>query len=413
MVDSSFKYIIVGAGLAGASAVDGIREVDKSGSILLVGLESSLPYNRPPLSKTLWSGKEKIPDIFVHDQKYYDGKNVKVLLNTKITAIEPANKKIISDDGKTYNYEKLLLTTGGEPRRLTIPGGNLDGISYYRYLNDYSSLKEKAKAGSSALIIGGGFIGSEMAAALAANKVDVTMIFPDKYVVQRVFPEGLAQDTQAQFKKHGIQILSEDIPTSIEATKTGFSTQTRSGKKISSNMVIVGIGIEPAVGLAKSAGLKTENGITIDKYLRTSDQDISAAGDNANFPYVVLDQRMRVEHWDNASNQGKLAGRNMAGAQEIYDYMPFFFSDLFEIGYEAVGEVDAKLEIITDWEEENKKGIIYYLKDGCVRGVMMCNVWDKVPWARDLIKKREKMHPVQLPKIISKEKTNAFSSNTR
>jgi 3-phenylpropionate/trans-cinnamate dioxygenase ferredoxin reductase subunit len=394
MAKDSFKYIIVGAGLAGASAIEGIREVDKTGAILLVGLEANPPYNRPPLSKTLWLGKENVSDTFIHNQNYYDANNVSVLLKTKITAIELASKKVCSDDGKWYNYEKLLLATGGEPRRLSIPGGNLDGISYYRDLNDYSSLSKKIKAQMSVLIVGGGFIASEMAAALSANKVKVTLIFPDKYLVQRVFPDGLAQDTQNKFIRHGIQVLSEDLPVSIEATTTGYSTQTRSGKKIKSDRIIVGIGIDPAVGIAESAGLKVENGITVDQYLQTSHEGIFAAGDNANFPYLVLNKRMRIEHWDNASNQGKLAGRNMAGAHEIYDYMPYFFSDLFDIGYEAVGEVDARLETVCDWEEENNKGIIYYLKGSCVRGVMMCNFWDKVDWARALIRKREGMPAV-------------------
>lgn len=386
MDNNSFKYIIVGAGLAGASAVDGIREIDKNGTILLVGHEDYLPYNRPPLSKKLWSGKEKVQDIFIHDQSFYVNAHVNLLLNTKVTAIESANKKIFCNNGKTYNYEKILLATGGEPRRLSIPGGDLKGISYFRNLNDYLFLKEQAKEGATALVVGGGFIGSEIAASLRMNKVEVTMIFPDKYLAQKVFPENLGRATQEKYLERGIKILSEDLPISVENTKSGFVTNTRSEKKIETNMIIVGVGLNPAIDLAKDSGVKIENGFFVNEYLQTTQGDIFAAGDNANFPSFILDQRVRNEHWDNAIAQGKLAGKNMAGALLAYDYLPYFYSDLFEIGYEAVGEVDSKLETVTEWEKENEKGIIYYLRDKRIRGVMMCNVWDKVPWARNLIK---------------------------
>ncbi len=401
MNNNSYKYIIVGAGLAGASAVEGIREIDKSGSILLVGLENHLPYNRPPLSKKLWTGKEKLKDIFVHDQAFYDSNNVTLLLKTKIAEIDSAAKKVTSDEGRFYFYEKLLLATGGIPRRLAIPGGDLKEISYYRNFDDYLSLKEqvKEKEKPTALIVGGGFIGSEMAAALCINKVEVTMIFPDKYLVERVFPESLARATEKLFQERGIKILSGDLPTAVERTNIGFVTTTRSGKKIESNMLIAGIGIAPSVELANSAGIKVENGILVNEFLQSSHSDIFAAGDNANYISLIFDKRMRNEHWDNAIAQGKLAGKNMAGTHLPYEYLPYFFSDLFEIGYEAVGEVDARLETITDWEKENEKGVIYFVKEGKVRGAMMCNVWDKVPWARELIKKGERISATNLPKI--------------
>lgn len=391
MLSDSYKYIIVGAGLAGASAIEGIRERDKHGSILLVGAESHLPYNRPPLSKKLWLKKQNVQDIFAYDQSFYIKNKVDLLLKTKVISIKPVNKNIICDSGETLKYEKLLLATGGKPRRLAIPGGDLEGISYYRTLDDYNFIREKAKENSKALIIGGGFIGSEMAAVLSANKVDVTMIFPDNYLVQKVFPEKLGRAIQDKFKNLGIKIISEDLPISIDAIADGFKTQTKTGKKIESDMIIVGVGLNPSIELAIQAGLKTENGILVDEYLQTSQTDIFAAGDNADFPYTVLEQQMRVEHWDNALNQGKCAGRNMAGDHQVYDYMPYFFSDLFDLGYEAVGEVDSRLETITEWQKENEKGVVYYIKDGRVRGAMMCNVWDKGQWARDLIKKGEKM----------------------
>jgi len=386
MAEQTFAYIIVGGGLAGASAVEGIRERDTKGAILLIGSEKHLPYDRPPLTKKLWFGKKKVEDIFLHDKNFYDQNGVVLSLGTTVTSIDTKVKKI-GVSGRTYTYQKLLLATGGVPRTLTIPGGDLEGICYYRSLDDYLRMRKDAAAEASAVVIGGGFIGSELAAALTINKIKITMIFPEPYIVNRVFPEGLGMALQQQFRDRGMTLLAGEKPASIAKKGTRFITTTASGKQVESDIVIAGIGIAPSLELAKGAGLRTGNGIVVNEYLQTSDADIFAAGDNAFFPYQALAKQTRVEHWDNALNQGKRAGLNMAGAHMPYDHMPYFFSDLFEFGYEAVGEVDAQLETFADWQKENDTGVIYYLKDGKVRGAMMCNVWEKVAAARSLIRK--------------------------
>jgi NADPH-dependent 2,4-dienoyl-CoA reductase/sulfur reductase-like enzyme len=396
MAEQPFMYIIVGGGLAGTSAIEGIRELDKKGSILLIAGEKHLPYDRPPLSKKLWFGKKKVEEIFLHDEKFYDQNGITVKTGTRVTSLDAPKKIVVDHKDNTYGFKKLLLATGGVPRTLPIPGGNLEGICYYRYLDDYLRIRQEASAGKSAVVIGGGFIGSEIAAALNINKVDVTMIFPDPYLVNRVFPEYLGRAIQDQYRSRGIKILADEQPSVFSKNANKFTTYTLSGKKIESDMVIVGIGIAPYLDLARNAGLQTANGIIVDEYLKTSLPDIYAAGDNAFFPYQALGKQTRIEHWDNALNQGKWAGRNMAGAREPFTYMPYFFSDLFEFGYEAVGEVDARLETFADWQKENDTGVIYYLKDGKVRGAMMCNVWEKVEAARTLIRKGETMTPEKL-----------------
>ena len=396
MAEQPFMYVIVGGGLAGTSAIEGIRELDKKGSILLIAGEKHPPYDRPPLSKKLWFGKKKVEEIFLHDEKFYDQNGVTVKTGTMVTSLDARKKILVDHKDNTYGFKKLLLATGGFPRTLPIPGGNLEGICYYRYIDDYLRIRQEASAGKSAVVIGGGFIGSEIAAALNINKVDVTMIFPDPYLVNRVFPEYLGRAIQDQYRSRGIKILSNEQPSVFSKNATKFTTYTLSGKKIESDMVIVGIGIAPYLDLARNAGLQTADGIIVDEYLKASLPDIYAAGDNAFFPYRELGKQARIEHWDNALNQGKLAGRNMAGAREPFTYMPYFFSDLFEFGYEAVGEVDARLETFADWQKENDTGVIYYLKDGKVRGAMMCNVWEKVEAARTLIRKSETMTPDKL-----------------
>ena len=400
MGEETYPYIIIGGGLAGASAVEGIREQDKKGAILLIGTEKHLPYDRPPLSKKLWFGKKKVEEIFLHDQKFYDQNNVTVASGVTVTSLDPKQKSVTTNTGKQYRYQKLLLATGGVPRTLSIPGGDLEGIFYYRFLDDYLRMKSVAAPGTSAVIIGGGFIGSEIAAALTINKVNVTMIFPEPYIVNRVFPEGLGMALQRQFRDKGATLLAGEKPASLAKKGSRFITTTASGKQIESDMVIVGIGIAPSIDLAKSAGLQTGNGIVVNEYLQSSDPDIFAAGDIAFFSYQALGKQTRVEHWDNALNQGRRAGSNMAGAHMPYDYMPYFFSDLFEFGYEAVGEVDAQLETFADWQKENDTGVIYYLKDGKVRGAMMCNLWDKVETARALIRKGEQVAKENLRGMI-------------
>jgi 3-phenylpropionate/trans-cinnamate dioxygenase ferredoxin reductase subunit len=392
----TYPYVIVGGGLAGASAVEGIRQLDRKGGVLLIGSERHLPYHRPPLSKKLWTGQKKVEDIFIHDAGFYAENGVELVLGSSVTSVDTGQKKITDDRGGSYNYGKLLLATGGAPRKMSVPGGDLEGICYYRYLDDYLKIRKEAEAGKSAVVIGGGFIGSEIAAALTENGISVTMVFLDRFLCSRVFPETLSGAIQQRFIERGIRILHGDVPASFSKNGERFVTTTGNGARIESDIVVAGIGISPSVGLAQGAGIETGNGIAVNEYLQTSHPDVYAAGDNALFPYQALGQRLRVEHWDNALAQGKHAGRNMAGARDPFTYMPYFFSDLFEFGYEAVGEVNSALETFEDWQKEYDTGVIYYLRDGRVRGAMMCNIWEKVDAARELIRKKESVSPASL-----------------
>jgi 3-phenylpropionate/trans-cinnamate dioxygenase ferredoxin reductase component len=400
MNPNAYTYIIVGGGLAGASAAAGIREIDPQRSILLIGNENHLPYNRPPLTKKLWTGEKKVEDIFIYDPAFYERAGITVVLGLVVTAVDAAQKTVLCGEGKQFRYEKLLLATGAVPNRLRISGATLDGVCYYRFLDDYLTIKDQAVKGKSALVIGGGFIGSEIAAALAMNNESVTMLFPEAYICHRTLPDPVGRSVQGAYQKHGVRVLSHDSPSSIAKNNGGFITVTEKGKTIKSDLVIAGVGVTPEMNCAKSAGVTVADGIAVNEFLETSNADIYAAGDNALFNHAAFDKPARVEHWDNAMNQGKLAGRNMAGAHEPYTYMPYFFSDLFDFGYEAVGEVDPKLDTFCDWQEENRKGVIYYLRDKKVRGVMMCNVWDKVSAARALLLKGEPMSTADLESAI-------------
>lgn len=387
MAERKSRYLIVGAGLAGASAVEGIRERDPSGPIAMIGAEEDLPYDRPPLSKKLWLGQKEIKDIFRHDRIFYDRNGVALLAGRRAVTLDLKGRSVADDRGDRHRYEKLLLATGAAPRALPVPGGDLPGLCYYRTLDDYRRTRQEAVAGRSAAVIGGGFIGSEMAAALSANGLNVTMVFPMTHLCNQVFPEDLGLALEGAFRDRGVRILKGQKPATIERDGSRFVVRTDGGERIAADLIVVGVGVKPAVELAEGAGLATNDGVLVDERLRTSHPDVYAAGDNARFPCRALGELMRLEHWDNALNQGRLAGRNMAGAGEAFTYMPYFFSDLFEFGYEAVGEVASRLETFADWRKPFETGVVYYLRDGKVRGAMMCNLWGKVDAARELIRR--------------------------
>ncbi len=401
MKKDKYNYVIVGAGLAGVSAVEGIREHDGTGKILLIGAENHLPYHRPPLTKSLWSGTKGTSDIVVEDESFYRENDVELRLGTKITQVDASPKAVKDERGNEYHYDKLLLATGGVPHRLPIPGGDLSGVSYYRFMDDYLSLRKTADDAESAVVIGGGFIGSEIAAALNRQNIQTTIVFPESWLCARVFPRGLGEAIVGKYEEKGVRVLSQDRPTAIKSENNRYVVETAGGKRIETDIVVAGIGIAPETNLAESAGITVDDGIVVDDYLRSSDSSIFAAGDNARFRFSGLDTSMRVEHWDNGLNQGKYAGECMAGADRKYDYMPYFFSDLFDFGYEAVGEINPEMETVPIWQKENEIGTIYYLKDGIVRGALMCNVWDKVEDARELIRSRRSMSKEELSSAMS------------
>lgn len=373
---SNYKYIIVGGGMTAASAVDGIRSVDERGKIALFTLEDNPPYDRPPLTKGLWTGSTELDEIMRELDE-----NTAVLFQ-RIVRIDPAARTVTDADGEPYGYEKLLLATGGEPRTLDV---NNEDIIYYRTLKDYTRLREATEQYDRFAVIGGSFIGSELAAGLAMNDKQVTMLFPEDGICANIFPADLAQYITNYYRGKGVDVHAGSKVKSITGGPGAFSLQTEGGTQLPADVVVAGIGIQPNVELAKAAGLEVDDGIRVNRSLQTSHADIYAAGDAANFPDAVLGTRRRVEHEDNANSMGEAAGKAMAGASVTYDYSPMFYSDMFDLGYEAVGELSSKLDVVADWQEQHDTGVIYYMNDGQVRGVLLWNVWEKTEDALELI----------------------------
>ncbi len=372
-----YKYLIVGGGMAADAAVQGIRQVDAGGSIGLISADADPPYNRPPLTKGLWKG-DSFESIWRGTEKH----NVDLHLGRKVVNLRAAENTVSDDKGAAYTYQKLLVATGGTTRRLPLPDAP---VLYFRTAQDYRELRALADRHQRFVVIGAGFIGSEIAAALALNGKSVTMIFPEAGIGSRGYPADLAQFLNQYYKQKGVEVLAGDSVTEIEKGSNEIVIRTKGRKELVADAVVAGLGIKPNVDLAKAAGLKVDDGIVVDEYLRTSDPNVYAAGDVAEFFNPALRKRLRVEHEDNANTMGGMAGLNMADKASAYHHLPFFYSDLFDLGYEAVGELDTQLETVADWKDPHREGVVYYLKDSRVRGVLLWNTWGQVDAARELI----------------------------
>ncbi|HEY3286267.1 MAG TPA: FAD/NAD(P)-binding oxidoreductase [Gemmatimonadaceae bacterium] len=372
-----YSHLLVGGGMTADAAARGIREIDANATIGLIGAESHPPYSRPPLSKGLW--KDTALASIWSDTA---AAGVALHLGRRVTALDPEARQVTDDVGAVYTYDKLLLATGGTPRRLS---SDPDDVIYFRTYDDYARLRAMSAVRRKVIVIGGGFIGSEIAAALRMQEHEVTMLMPEEGIGSRVFPADLSRHLVDYFGERGIAVLTGRGVASVRRNDAQTIVTTTTGDALAADAVVAGLGLTPNVELAERAGLEVANGIVVDEFLRTRRPDIYAAGDVANFYSPALDTRRRVEHEDNAVSMGRQAGRNMAGDAVACHHLPFFYSDLFELGYEAVGDLDARLQTVADWKVPFREGVIYYLRDGRVRGVLLWNVWGQLDAARRLI----------------------------
>jgi 3-phenylpropionate/trans-cinnamate dioxygenase ferredoxin reductase component len=370
------KYLIVGGGLTGDAACRGILEIDDSpGSILLVSAEYHPPYARPPLSKALWKGAAEssiwrlTANLGVHER-----------LGRRIVELDLDAHRAVDDRGDTYAFERVLLATGGRPRRL--PFG--DDVIYFRALDDYHRLRRLADAGARVVVTGGGFVGSEIAAALALNGTPVTMVFPGRGIGSSIFPAALSAALTDHYRARGVEVVAGASVTGISRGRVTLAD----GRTLAADAIVAGLGIEPNVELAARAGLPVGDGIVVDSLGRVGGRDdVFAAGDVARFPDAVLGGERRVEHEDHATSHGRRVGANMAGAAEPYDRLPFFYSDLFDLGYEAVGVLDSRLRMLSDVDALAEPGTVYYLdEESRPRGILHWNLFGRVDEARELIR---------------------------
>lgn len=379
---AKYNYLIIGGGMAADAAAHGIREVDAEGSIGILSEDVDEPYARPALSKKLWTEPgfdwaEKVDLHTVADT------NADIRLRTTVTKINPEALTVETSDGDEFGYTVLLIASGGHPKRIDLPDD--ERVIYFRSAEDYRRLRAFADAGATVAVIGGSYVGTELAAGLAQNGAKVTLVYPETVLTGGMLPPALAEKVEARFREAGVDLRPGTRVTSGSATGEGIDIALGSGgPSVTVDAVVSGLGIEPSTDFAEAAGLDVRDGIMVDTYLATSHRGIYAAGDVANYPDRILGQR-RVEHVDNAQQMGRWAGHLMAGDVQPYTHTPYYYSDLFEFGYEAVGRVDASLEMIEDWKTPLEEGVVYYLDDGRVVGVLLWNVWDSTDAARDII----------------------------
>lgn len=390
-------YLIVGGGMTAAAAVKGIRDVDTEGTITLISNEPDPPYKRPLLSKGLWQGTP-LEKAWIKLDKY----KVEQHLGRSVSWLNVQTKTAVDDRGDSFTFDKLLLATGLRPRKLSHGGEN---SIHFRTMHDYLRLRELTDRSQRLAIIGGGFIGSELAASLIANGQQVVMITNGAGIGDRLFPSSLVEFLNDYYRERGVEIRTEEEFLSREDLPDGIHLRTRNiitreTHDLLVDGVIAGIGAEPNVELAETAGLEVDDGIVVNEFLQTSHPDLFAAGDVAAVWRPELGVRRRFEHEDNALKMGRHAGRAMAGRLELWRHIPFFYSDLFDLGYEAVGEIDARLDTVDDWKEQGREGIIYYHRDGVIRGVLLWNVWGQVDAARELIANQTHVSDARLADLL-------------
>ncbi len=384
-----YRYLIVGGGMTADAACRGIRDHDPDGSIGLVGEETEPPYSRPPLSKALWQGKDEA-SIWRGTAEL----GVELHLGKRITKLDRAARTATDANGESYGYEQVLLATGGRPRRF--PWDTSNDVVYYRRVGDFRKLHSLAESGEKEfVVIGGGFIGSEVAAGLSSTGSKVRLVFPEAGIGARLFPADLAESVNELYRGHDVEVLPGESVSGIESADGRYIVRLESGRRLPADAVVAGLGIEPATELAERSGLAVSDGIVVDECGHAGDTgDVWAAGDVARFPAKALGKEIRVEHEDQANSHGRAVGANMAGADKPYTHLPFFYSDLFELGYEAVGEVDSRKEAVAQWAKPFRKGVVAYLDEKQrPRGFLLVDVWGKLDEATELIAAGEPFDP--------------------
>ncbi len=390
-------FVIVGAGLAGARAAEALRGDGFDGRVVLVGSEPDRPYDRPPLSKDYLSGKVDLEKVYLHTEEFYESHDIELRTSTSVERIEPGSAEIVLAGGERLRYDRLLLTTGCEPRRLSIPGGDLDGIYYLRTLPDSERLRERMERGGSLVVIGAGWIGCEVAASAREHGVEVTVIDPGSVPLERVLGAEVGAIYRDVHTDHGVEMMLGTGVASFAGDRAVERVSTTDGHVIDCDFVVAGVGATPRTKLADGTAITVENGIVANEYLETSVRGIFTAGDVANARHPLYGH-LRVEHWANALNQGPAAAHNMLdysnGDDQVldhalpYDRVPYFYSDQYDVGMEYSGHATDWDEVVFRGDPAGRELIAFWLKDERILAGMNVNVWDVTDQIQALIRSR-------------------------
>jgi 3-phenylpropionate/trans-cinnamate dioxygenase ferredoxin reductase subunit len=394
---SNRTFVIVGASLAGAKAAETLRTEGFDGRVVLIGDEAVRPYERPPLSKDYLRGEKGFDSAAVHDEGFYDANAIELRTSTVVTALDTDRSEVTLASGERIRHDQLLLATGTSPRRLSTPGAELSGVHYLRQLVDADALRQVLTASRRVVVIGAGWIGSEVAASARQLGAEVTMIDPGSVPLERVLGPEVGAVYRDLHAEHGVEMHFGVAVESIRGTTAVEEVRLTNGTVLSAEVVVVGIGVTPRIELAQAAGLAIENGIAVDGHLATSAPGVYAAGDVANAFHPLYGTRVRLEHWSAAVNQGPTAAMNMLGEPTAYDKVPYFFSDQFDLGMEYRGWAPVWDEVVFRGDPATRQFIAFWLRDSRVVAAMNANTWDAGDALEALIRTR---HPVDHARLI-------------
>ena len=393
-MNAKTAYVVVGASLAGAKAAEALRAEGFDGPLVVIGDEHERPYERPPLSKDYLLGKSERETIYVHPASWYADHGVDLRLGSRVTDVDAAAHEVRLADGSRCGYAKLLLATGSSPRRLPVPGADLSGVLYMRTVGDSDQIKLAVEAASRVAVIGAGWIGLETAAAARTAGADVTILDTAELPLLRVLGPEAATVFAGLHRDHGVDLrMGVQVAEITGSGGRADGVRLADGSRVDADAIIVGVGITPNVQLATAAGLDTGNGIVVDAHLRSSDPDIYAAGDVANAYHPLLGKHIRVEHWANALHQPPAAARAMLGQDAVYDRVPYFYTDQYDLGMEYTGYVEpgGYDEVVFRGDAGRREFIAFWLAGGRVLAGMNVNVWDVSDTIQAIVRRG---HPV-------------------
>ena len=374
-MDSRKTFVIVGAGLAGAKAAETLRTEGFAGRVVLLGDEQERPYERPPLSKDYLRGETRADELFVHDHDFYDDHGIELVLGRTAVRLDTSTRDVTLDDGARLRYDRLLLATGAEPFRPGIPGGDLDGVLYLRSKKDSDALRERFQRGGAVVVVGAGWIGSEVAASARELGLDVTVIDPLSVPLERVLGRAVGAVYHDLHSDHGVSMLMGASVDAFLGDEVVERVRTRDGREIPCDLAVVGVGARTRTRLAAQAGITVDDGVLVDQYLQSSDPGVFAAGDVANAAHRHIGGRVRVEHWSNALHQGPAAARNMLGLADAYTRLPYFFSDQYDVGMEYSGFARGWDRVVCRGDAASREFIAFWLAGDRVVAGMNVNVW--------------------------------------
>ena len=379
-------FVIVGAGLAGAKAAETLRDEGFEGRIALLGAEAERPYERPPLSKDYLRGDSAREKAYVHPESFYGEREIELRTSSPVAEIDPFAREVVLETRDRIGYDRLLLATGAEPRRLAVPGAELDGVLYLRNLHDADGIGGRLGAGGKAVVVGAGWIGAEVAASAREKGHDVTIVHRSSVLLERVLGEQVGAIYRDIHTDHGVEVMAGAQLEAFEGDRTVERVRLADGRTIECDFVVVGAGVTPRSGLAEAAGLEVDDGIVVSERLETSAPGVFAAGDVANAAHPFYGRRIRVEHWANALNQGPAAARSMLGSEAPYARLPYFFSDQYDVGMEYSGYAPSWDEVVFRGDPASREFIAFWLQGGCVVAGMNVNVWEVTEHIQALIR---------------------------